>query len=279
MTQTNREKILVVDDDVSVVDIISDVLADTGYEVFASFNGKQAIDIAKQEIPDLIILDWEMPVINGIETLEAIKCIPDFKTVPVIMISGRMTSIKNLKKALDTGAIDFIRKPVDPVELIARVRSMLLLSNYHKESIRKKDWELTLLSKTNHQNDELLSELIGFIDKMYESCKSVDAMKFNELKSMLNRVKANIRNNSWEQFQYYFKNVHPGFSDNLMKAWPKITHEELRLCYFLRMNMSSKEIASLTNREMHSIDMARYRLRKKLKLKREDKLHEFLMQF
>ena len=277
--QQKIEKILVVDDDAAVVDIISDVLLENHYEVFAAFNGKQAIEVALNEQVNLIILDWEMPVKDGIETLSALKQIPDMESVPVIMISGRMTSIDNLKQAFEAGAIDFIRKPVETVELVARVRSMLMLSNYYKESLRKKDWELTLLAKTNHQNDELLSELIAFINKMYQTCKDIDEDKFNTLRSMLNRLKANINNNSWEQFEYYFKNVHPGFSTNLLKAFPKITSEELRLCYYLRMNMSSKEIASLTNREIHSIDIARYRLRKKLKLGREQKLHEFLMKF
>jgi CheY-like chemotaxis protein/DNA-binding CsgD family transcriptional regulator len=279
MNHTHLKKILIVDDDISIVDITSDVLANAGYEIFAAFNGKQAIDVAKQENIDLIILDWEMPVKDGIETLKTLKNIPSLESVPVIMISGRMTSIENLKKAFDAGAIDFIRKPVDPVELTARVRSMLMLAEYYNESVRKKDWELTLLSKTNLQNDEMLNELIEFIDKMYVSCKSVDEIKFKELKDMLNRIKANIKNNSWEQFQYYYKNVHPDFSDNLMQAFPKITNEELRLCYFLRMNMSSKEIASITNREIHSIDVARYRLRKKFDIDRNEKLHEFLMQF
>ncbi|MDA3816845.1 MAG: hypothetical protein PF486_05665, partial [Prolixibacteraceae bacterium] len=77
----------------------------------------------------------------------------------------------------------------------------------------------------------------------------------------------------------YFNKVHPDFSNNLLNAYPGITPEELKLSYLLRLNMSSKDIAEITNKEIHSIDIARYRLRKKLNLERNEKLQDFLMQF
>ena len=276
---TDKDKILVVDDDPSVVDYITDIFSNFHYEAFAAFNGEAAIKIIQNEIPDLIIMDWEMPVKNGIETLKYLKTKQAIQHIPVIMISGRMTSMEDLQTAFDAGAIDFIRKPIDPVELIARTKSMLMLSKYFKESVQKKDWELTMLSKTNHQNNSLINELIDVVNEMKEACTSIDTKMYKKLNDKILKIKGNFRNKSWEQFENYFKNVHPFFSDNLLKEYSNITSEELRLCYFLRLNMTSKEIASITSKEMHSIDIARYRLRKKLHLDRQVKLHEFLSKF
>lgn len=274
-----KSKILIVDDDRAIVNFICDVLIEENYEVLSAFNGKSALEITQAELPDLIILDWEMPIMDGIETLSFLKAIDSIKDIPVIMITGRLNSKKDLKYAFDAGAIDFIRKPIDSIELIARTKSMLLLNKYFKDSVRKKDWELTLLSNSHHQNTKLLSDLTSFIGDVKDYNKNDQTKFIEELKEKVKRIKLNISNSSWEQFQSYFVSVHPNFQENLLAQFPNITNEELRLCYFLRLNMSSKEIASITNKEMHSIDIARYRLRKKLNLERNEKLNVFLSGF
>lgn len=277
---TNRKnKILIVDDDSSVIEMVSDFLTLKNYEILAASNGKIAIEIAIDELPDLIIMDWEMPIKDGITTLIEIKKTDEIKQIPVIMITGRMTSIADLQTAFDAGAIDFIRKPIDKTELMARTKSMLMLAHYHKESVRKKDWELTLLSRTNTQNDTLLTEIIEMLETMHEKCNMVDMFMYKELRSKIRQLQSTINNHSWEQFEEYFRNVHPNFHENLMGKHPKINPEELKLCYLLRLNMNSKEIAVLTNKELNSVDVARYRLRKKMKIERDIKLHEYMSQF
>jgi DNA-binding response OmpR family regulator len=274
-----KGKILVVDDDPSIIEMVSDILYDEGYDVMISSNGKLAVEVAKTENPDLIIMDWEMPIMDGIVTMGVLKESPITAKTPVIMITGRMTSISDLKKAFEAGAIDFIRKPIDPIELVARSRSMLLLSEYYKESVRKKDWELTLLSRNNTQNDKLMQELIEMLEQMHKKCNMVDMFMYNELRDKIRKIRSSINNNSWEQFETYFRNVHPNFADNLMEYHPGINPEELKLCYLLRLNMNSKEIASLTNKELNSVDIGRSRLRKKLNINRDIKLHEYFAQF
>lgn len=274
-----QKKILLVDDDPFIIDFVSDILIQNGYEVIAGYNGEVGIKIMTHEMPDLVIMDWEMPVLNGIETLKKIKETQEISDIPVIMITGRMTTVEDLKASLDAGAVDFIRKPIEPVELIARTRSMLLLSGYYKETLKKKEWELALLSKTNHQNEKIFNELFEIVNKFYANENGGGNNKLDELQNRMNSVKSNFRNNSWEQFEAYFSNVHPHFSTNLLAEYPNITSEELRLCHFLKMNMSSKDIAAATNKEMHSVDIARYRLRKKLGIDRSVKLNVFLARF
>ncbi|HPR61982.1 MAG TPA: response regulator, partial [Prolixibacteraceae bacterium] len=249
------------------------------YNVMVAPNGEAALEVGFNESPDLIIMDWEMPIMDGISALKNFKSNASTKNTPVIMITGRMTSVNDLKTAFDAGAIDFIRKPIDPIELISRTRSMLMLSIYYKESVRKKDWELTLLSRTNAHNDQLLSEVTDMLEKMHKKCSMIDMFMYNELRDKIRKVRSSINNNAWEQFENYFRNVHPNFHENILNDHPKINPEELKLCYLLRLNMNSKEIATLTNREVNSVDIARYRLRKKLKLDRDVKLHEYLAQY
>lgn len=270
-------KILVVDDEPAIVDFITDTLSDQDYEIICAFDGDKALKIIKNITPDLILIDWDMPLKNGIETILEIKKMPETADIPIIMITGRMTSMVDLKMAFDAGVVDFIRKPFSPVELLARTNSMLLLSKYYKESVKNKDWELTLITKSNQKNEALITDVLNSLDKFVAQNEMKDNFWYTELISKINKLKQALQNNSWDQFESHFKNVHPNFSDNLINAYPKLSSEELKLCYFLRLNMNSKEIASITNKESASIDIARYRLRKKLELDKDEKLHEFLM--
>lgn len=275
----NKSKLLIIDDDTYVVDFVSNILIEEDYEILAAFNGKMAIDIVEQEMPDLIILDWEMPIMNGIDTLKIFKSNPKSADIPVIMITGRLNLIEDLKTAFEAGAIDFIHKPIEPVELIARTRSMLMLNKYYKESAKQKDWELTIMSTSIQQNEQLLLEITELFNDISDSLKQSDAEKYRKINSKLIKIKANLKNNSWEQFQLYFSKVHPGFIDNLLKEFPKLTPEEIKLCHYLKMNMNSKEIAAITNKEIHTVDIGRYRLRKKFNLDRDVKFNEFLARF
>jgi two-component system, sensor histidine kinase and response regulator len=127
--------ILVVDDQrdnlMRIVEMIEDKYKDC--EIFHALDGATALKISEHEIPDLIILDWEMPGLNGIETTRKLKENPETKDIPVIICTGKMTSSKHLETALNAGAVDYIRKPIDKVELLSRIRSMLLLSESYKD--------------------------------------------------------------------------------------------------------------------------------------------------
>ena len=128
-------KILIVDDEPSNLAAMVDIFMKAGsmYEIFQSLTAKMAIEIAQKRLPDLIITDWEMPVKNGIEMIKELKQDSLTCDIPIIMCTGVMISSEHLQTALDAGAVDYIRKPVDEIELMARVRSMLVLSNSFKE--------------------------------------------------------------------------------------------------------------------------------------------------
>ena len=124
------------------------------YGYMQAINGEMALKTAIKKLPDLIITDWEMPVMNGIQLIKELKKNPKTAEIPVIMASGIMTTSDNLQTALDAGAIDYIRKPIDKIELTARISSMLELADYNKRIIaqnslltRQKE---EILQKTKH---------------------------------------------------------------------------------------------------------------------------------
>ncbi len=123
------EKILIVDDLAVNIQIIISIfeMHELDYEFYQATNGVLAFEITKKVIPDLIISDWDMPVLSGIELIALLKKEESTKNIPIIICTGKMTSSDNLQIAFDTGAADFIRKPIDEVELISRVKNHLEL--------------------------------------------------------------------------------------------------------------------------------------------------------
>ena len=126
-------KILIVDDMIENISVISSALESAEgdiYNLYQSANAETAFIIAEKRQPDLIITDWDMPGTNGIALIKNLKGNKNTKAIPVIMATGIMLSPTDLKEALEAGAVDYIRKPVDKIELLARVRSVLELDSY-----------------------------------------------------------------------------------------------------------------------------------------------------
>lgn len=144
--------VLVADDEGSILQTITDCLtgANQGYSVIVAPNGEKACELAVKKLPDIILLDWMMPGQSGIESLQYLKSQEKTKEIPVLMVTG-LTSSDNLKEAFDFGAVDYIHKPIDKIELLARVKSALLLSRSYKE-IKKQNVEI---EKQNHQLEKL----------------------------------------------------------------------------------------------------------------------------
>ncbi|MGB0523642.1 MAG: response regulator [Flammeovirgaceae bacterium] len=167
-----KAKILVVDDDPLQLEVIMRIVEreEPNYEIFQANNGAFALKIAQLELPDIIITDWEMPTMNGIELMRQLKKSPETQDIPVIMCSGVMVSSDHLKTALEAGAADYIRKPVDSIELVARMRSMIELSRSYKE-----------IKHLNQSKNEILSviahDLRGPVANLNQAVKMVLSQK------------------------------------------------------------------------------------------------------
>jgi len=130
-----KKSILIVDDEPDNIKTILDCLKESNYKVLVATDGQKGYDIAVSARPDLIIMDWDMPELDGIKTIKLIKQNETVKDIPVIMATDKMMHVNNLKEALEAGAVDYIRKPVDKIELIARVNSMILLYESMKKNV------------------------------------------------------------------------------------------------------------------------------------------------
>ncbi len=396
-------KILIVDDEIDNIKSIFNCIVDSNqpYVIYQALNGEQALKIAINECPDLIITDWEMPGMDGLELTAKLKSLEQTADIPVIMCTGVMTTSDNLELALSSGAVDYIRKPVDKVELIARVKSMLGLSDSRKElrnrllaieqnnkfiqtlirnlpypfvfynfegevlsvnerfcdlistsmhqitgsylykifdtsnTVLHKDQDAKLrtykaeikyeynyngveymISKSLYYGTSALpegimcmftdvSELKERHDEIIERNKRelasgtlrlVQLSEVNNslvadlselirytnidgaqiIKKALNKFSLNTGENFWKEFEYRFESVHESFNKKLNQSFPDLTPSERRLCSLLRLNLSSKDIATITSQNYQSVDVGRYRLRKKMNLKPDVNLVDFL---
>jgi DNA-binding response OmpR family regulator len=131
------EKILVVDDERDVRGLLSDFLTEEGYRVILATNGAEAIGLAELENPEVILLDINMPGINGIEVCKKLKAQEKTQFIPIIIITALEDSgfIAYLE-----GADDFVSKPFNLVELTFRVRSMLRIRRLNTELLLAKGY-------------------------------------------------------------------------------------------------------------------------------------------
>lgn len=118
-------KILVVDDEPKIVDVVKSYLENSGYKIYTAYNGKQALDIFEKIRPTLIVLDLMMPDMSGEEVCKIIR---RSSSVPIIMLTAKVEE-ENILNGLDIGADDYVVKPFSPKQLVARVITLLRRSN------------------------------------------------------------------------------------------------------------------------------------------------------
>ena len=126
--ENKKNKILVVDDDPDIIEIISYNLKKENYKVFSCYNGTDSIKIAEKEKPDLIILDVMMPGMDGIQVCEKLRSKNEFNNTIIMFLSARGEDFTHIA-AYDAGADDFVNKPLKPRLLISKVRSLLRRTN------------------------------------------------------------------------------------------------------------------------------------------------------
>lgn len=400
----NQTRVLLVDDEPLNLKLYEKMLKEHNFEIFVASNGKECLEKVGEFSPDLIILDWNMPVMDGIEALETLKKNELTKHIPVLMITGVMTSSEDLAYAMTIGAIDFLKKPFDRQELNARVRNILQLSAslhelrkqnslledknlfiasliesiphavayYSPEGILimcnqpfeqlsgqnrndltdrsinrlfpsdqvafhvQKDMELIetgqaltyesaafdanrtfLISKNmvldnqrqaigivsvftditivkkageeilNAQKAELISgtmrlmnvsemnnSLINELEKLFPL---VSKETRETIRQIVSQYKLTANDQIWCDVESRFESAFDSFYKALLEKFPALTPNERKLCALLRSGLSSKEIATLTFQNPQSVDVARYRLRKKLNLANEENLADFLL--
>jgi len=120
--------VLVVEDEEALITMLEYNLEAEGFRVNIARNGEEALVAVQEEKPDLVLLDWMLPLMSGIEVCRRIRREPDARSVPIIILSARGEETDRLR-GLDTGADDYVTKPFSPAELVARMRAVLRRSH------------------------------------------------------------------------------------------------------------------------------------------------------
>lgn len=282
----NKQKILIVDDESAALESIvnSYIESREPYELFQALNGKMAFQVVQKVIPDLILTDWEMPVMDGLQLIAKLQSIEALCNIPVIMVTGFMLTPQDLRTAMSVGAVDYIRKPIDKTELLARTKTMLRISTANK-TIRKqeedrmqaelkrnkKELAIAALHLSNHQNrnQELLLEmkkLIPYINK-----QGMDI-----LRKIIHDNKSNYESDFMNIFETQFRDIHTDFYERLDRLHPDLTPTEKKICTFLKMYLNTKEIAVLLLSTPGSIEVSRAKIRKKIGLEHYQNLTEYI---
>lgn len=160
MTDPRPSKILIVDDTAHVVSLLKHYVKKGGYDVLEARDGKEAIETAKAEVPDLILLDAMMPGIDGFDVCKELRSHEKTRFVPIIMITA-LGEISDKLKALESGVDDFLTKPVDETILIAKVRS-LLRAKQQREELEQLKTNFT--SMLIHDLRAPLTSILGFTE-------------------------------------------------------------------------------------------------------------------
>jgi len=119
-----RARILVVDDEAAQREIIVYNLEAAGFEVMSADNGEDAVLMVQEEHPNLVVLDWMMPKLSGLEVCRQLRSNKETKEIPIILLSARSEDVDKVR-GLEIGADDYVSKPFSVVELMARINAQL----------------------------------------------------------------------------------------------------------------------------------------------------------
>jgi class 3 adenylate cyclase len=144
-------RILIVDDEPFNLDLLEQELADYDYAIERATDGVEALEKIETFHPDIILLDYMMPKMNGLEVVKRLRAPEQHKAIPVILLTAKATQEDKIR-GLDAGADDYVTKPFDSFELLARVRAMLRIKQMHDTL---DEWNRTLADKVKQQVGEL----------------------------------------------------------------------------------------------------------------------------
>jgi len=124
MAEGDHKKILVVDDEPDVASLLTLLLKSQGYDVVAAGDGQEALEKARSEQPDLILLDVMLPKMDGYKVARMLKFDENFSTIPIIMLTAKVQE-KDKQIGLEMGADDYVTKPFDTAALLGKIKAVL----------------------------------------------------------------------------------------------------------------------------------------------------------
>lgn len=295
MTEQKKYIILIIDDEADTRNLVVNYLeSNEGYVFYTANNGETGLEIAENELPDLILLDWQMPEMDGLKVLEKLKSNKSTQEIPVMMYTGIMTDSNSLRTALQLGAKDFLRKPIEPIEMEARITAVIQQAEHQREIIKKertiyalekKQLELELESKKKETVNyaKFLAGKNEFFLSLIDNLKHFivnENLNESQARTMRNYINELTINNNilqgFEQFTELFNQLHPSFNKALDELEVSLTEHEKQMMSFIKLNLSNKEMATLMAVSLAAVEKGKYRLKQKLKLEQEMNLNDYV---
>jgi len=281
-------------------DSSQDILLKLGFQLFTANGENEAMDLTLLLKPDLLLIDWSMSSPEGFPIIKRLKENHTTADIPVIVISSHKPSTKDIQVAFNAGAIDIIRKSYDLVELRTRIKSITSQSGHSQKNddqlpIIKDDYELLVqknkileleleqchdklltyslqIVKYNEMNKLMVADVLLLLDKLgSDGCTAVC--------NIINKYTLGANKIHWNEFEKLFDIVNNRFFSYLSGDFPTLTTNEKKLCAYYRMNLSTKEIATLTYSSHGAVRKARNRLRKKIEIPSNVSLSAFLQMY
>ena len=182
---------------------------------------------------------------------------------------------KSKDKTLKSKELHEIRQNKEQSKRIAAEEEK---SKEMQKEIDRRNRELTTYTLEKMRFNEQITDINTELKKVLLEINPRSKEHKERLQNLLNKLLLLENNTNWEEFQYYFEQVHPQFYEKLGTAYPTLTPKEKRLCAFISLGLSTKEIASITFREVRSCESSRNRLRKKLGVEPDIDLTNFIRQ-
>ena len=179
-------KILVIDDDELVCEMISSTLQMEGFETISALDGHEGIEAARKHSPDLIICDVMMPRLDGFATLSAIRSDPSTATTPFIFLTGQ-TAKSDMRQGMELGADDFLAKPIMINELVAAIRTRLQKHELTRKETERKlnELRINLSLSLPHEIRTPLSGIIGFAEILRDDNNTLKPEEISEMAKII----------------------------------------------------------------------------------------------
>ena len=183
-----KDKILIVEDEKDTRFILNKLLSKNDYEVQTTSNGKEALELINTFMPKVILADWTMPVMDGIELCNKIKSNEQTKLIYYIILTAR-SSLNDKIRGLDIGADDFLSKPIENQELLARIRTGIRVHNLQAElrSVEHSRAVVEMACTIGHEINNPLSSLVVSLKNLESELKSLKHEQFNDDLVVINK--------------------------------------------------------------------------------------------
>jgi tetratricopeptide (TPR) repeat protein len=241
---------------------------------------------AYSEIKDTLATISQLETIEKIETRHQLKEKENENLLLKAESETRLQKLKLNKTLAFALAFGLVLLSAIVLLLYKRMQISRILFQQKEEINRRKVQELN--NEIDFKNRELTAkalhlvqkdEMIGNISERLHGISGVNGNENREINSIVREMKSDIRENNWNEFEHHFLKVHPDFYHKLQERFPALSANEKKICAFLKLNLKTKEISSITGQSVKSIEVARTRLRGKFNLQPDENLNAFIGSF